>query len=73
MKFSRAILLTLMLLCGITLFAAIDPALGSQPLPQDPDVLSGTLPNGLKYYIQRNAIPESKLELRLFVNVGSIV
>ncbi len=73
MKFSRAILLVLMLLCSFALSAALDPALGSQPLPQDPDVLSGTLANGMKYHIQRNSIPEHKLELRLFVNVGSIV
>lgn len=73
MKLSRAIALIIILLGSFTLFAAIDPALAPSPLPQDPDVLSGTLPNGLKYFIQRNAIPAGKLELRLFVNAGSIL
>ena len=49
---------------------AIDPA---QKLPTDPDVTIGTFPNGLRYYIRRNALPEKRAELRLAVNVGSLV
>jgi zinc protease len=39
----------------------------------DPAVRVGTLPNGIKYYIRRNAKPEQRAELRLVVNAGSIL
>ena len=45
----------------------------SQKLPVDPDVTMGTLPNGLKYYVRRNGLPEKRAELRLVVNVGSLM
>src|ERR1043165_1063503 len=45
----------------------------SQKLPVDPDVTTGTFSNGLKYYIRRNGLPEKRAELRLVVNVGSLV
>jgi len=44
-----------------------------QPLPVDKDVVTGTLDNGLKYYIQKNHKPEKRAELRLFVNAGSVL
>ncbi|MGH7617628.1 MAG: M16 family metallopeptidase, partial [Gemmatimonadaceae bacterium] len=43
------------------------------PLPVDPKVRIGTLPNGLKYYIRTNKKPEKRAELRLVVNAGSIL
>ncbi|MDQ8163719.1 MAG: insulinase family protein [Gemmatimonadota bacterium] len=42
-------------------------------LPRDPAVRIGTLPNGIRYYIRRNAKPEQRAELRLVVNAGSIL
>lgn len=45
----------------------------TQPLPIDPKVIVGTLPNGLKYYIRKNSRPEKRAELRLVVNAGSIL
>ncbi len=42
-------------------------------IPVDPDVIIGTLPNGLTYYIRNNGKPEDKVELRLVVNAGSIM
>lgn len=42
-------------------------------LPIDPAVRIGTLPNGLTYYVRRNAKPEQRAELRLVVNAGSIL
>ncbi len=33
----------------------------------------GTLPNGIRYYVRRNAKPEQRAELRLVVNAGSIL
>ena len=52
--------------------ATIDTARAT-PLPRDPKVTVGTLPNGIRYYIRQNAKPEKRAELRLVVKVGSIV
>ncbi|MFI5244370.1 MAG: M16 family metallopeptidase [Gemmatimonadales bacterium] len=45
----------------------------SAPLPADPHVVRGQLPNGLHYIIRRNLKPEKRAELRLVVNAGSIL
>ncbi len=45
----------------------------SDTLPVDPSVKMGKLSNGLTYYIRQNKKPEQKVELRLVVNVGSIL
>jgi zinc protease len=42
-------------------------------LPLDPDVLAGTLPNGMRYYVRANHKPEKRAELRLVVNAGSVL
>ncbi|TMI95961.1 MAG: insulinase family protein [Bacteroidetes bacterium] len=55
---------------SVNLFAQINL---SQPIPVDPNVKVGKLPNGLTYYIQKNPKPEKKMELRLVVNAGSIL
>ncbi len=41
------------------------PGALQQALPISPKLKIGTLPNGLTYYIQKNARPEKKVELRL--------
>jgi len=70
----KRIYLGLILICCIlNLGAIIPPEYASYPLQQDPEVISGTLDNGLKYYIKQNAKPEKRLELRLYINAGSIV
>jgi zinc protease len=43
------------------------------PIPVGPQVKVGKLANGLTWYIQKNARPERKLELRLVVKAGSIL
>ncbi|MFC5510509.1 M16 family metallopeptidase [Massilia jejuensis] len=43
------------------------------PIPVGPQVKVGKLANGLTYYIQKNALPERRLELRLVVKAGSIL
>jgi zinc protease len=45
----------------------------TDPLPIGPQVTVGTLANGLTYFIQKNARPEKRLELRLVVKAGSIL
>jgi len=42
-------------------------------IPLDTAVRTGTLPNGLRYYIRRNTRPEKRLELRLVINAGSVL
>ncbi|MDP4194873.1 MAG: insulinase family protein [Bacteroidota bacterium] len=49
------------------------PYLFSQDLPVDKNVTIGTLGNGMKYYIRKNAKPEKRAELRLVVNAGSVL
>ncbi|MFW6181610.1 MAG: M16 family metallopeptidase, partial [Spirochaetota bacterium] len=43
------------------------------PLPVDPKVTLGTLDNGLTYYIRPNGRPPRRAELRLVVDVGSVL
>ncbi|MBC8089362.1 MAG: insulinase family protein [Phycisphaerae bacterium] len=50
-----------------------DPFRLDAPLPTDPAVRVGKLPNGLTYYIRQNAKPEKRVELRLVVNAGSVL
>ena len=40
-------------------------------VPVDPLITVGNLPNGLRYYVRRNAQPQGRAELRLAVNAGS--
>src|SRR5690349_9773960 len=43
------------------------------PLPVEPKIRIGTLPNGIRYYIRQNPKPEKRAELRLVVNAGSVL
>jgi zinc protease len=55
---------------------ASNPALTvplDQLVPVDPRITIGTLPNGLRYYIRTNRLPGLRAELRLAVNVGSVL
>ncbi len=45
----------------------------TQPVPVDPRITVGTLPNGMRYYIRANARPAGRAELRLAVKAGSIL
>src|SRR6266550_7158204 len=45
----------------------------SQQMPIDPEVVVGTLPNGLRYYVRANAKPGKRAELRLVVKAGSVL
>ena len=47
---------------------AVSPATA----PFDPAVTTGTLPNGLKYYIRHNGRPEKRVLMQLAVKAGSI-
>lgn len=43
------------------------------PIPNNAAVKTGTLKNGIKYYILQNAEPKNRMEIRLVVNAGSIL
>src|SRR5688572_3634813 len=45
----------------------------TQPVPVDPRITVGTLPNGMRYYIRKNTQPAGRAELRLAVKAGSIL
>ena len=68
----RACALVFVCLAGVSLAAQAVPPV-SQALPVDPEVTIGQFDNGLKYYIRKNTLPAGRAELRLVVNVGSIV
>jgi len=53
-----------MLLC-ISAFA--------QPLPLDPAIKTGKLPNGFTYYIRKNTEPKNRVQLYLVNKVGSVL
>src|SRR3979409_116153 len=42
----------------------------SRTMPVDPEVVVGTLPNGLRYYVRANGKPAHRAELRLVVKNG---
>jgi zinc protease len=45
----------------------------SKQMPVDPEVVVGTLPNGLRYYVRANGKPGHRAELRLVVKAGSVL
>ncbi len=42
-------------------------------IPLDPKVLNGTLPNGMKYMIRHNNVPENRAEFYLVLNAGAVL
>jgi len=69
--FSKA--LSLVALLFVSLISVVSGQDLNSPLPFDTTVTTGTLSNGLKYYIKPNPKPEKKVELRLAINAGSIL
>ncbi len=70
-------LISLGFLCTVVGATAFQLDLGASktdPLPSttDPALLSGTLPNGMRYYIRHNALPAKRANLWLAVNAGAI-
>src|SRR5215468_6348474 len=52
--------------------APAPPSLDS-PIPRDTFLFTGTLRNGIRYYVRANDAPEHRAELRLVVNAGSVL
>lgn len=53
----------------VALPGLLDPS--DAAIPDDPDVRTGTLANGLRYYVRHNEQPGGKAELRLAIGAGS--
>jgi zinc protease len=66
----RSVLIALLAVPGTALAQQPSPA---APIPLDPAVRSGTLDNGLRYFVRANRQPEHRAELMLVVNAGSIL
>jgi zinc protease len=63
----------LLAVCATATAPGTGLAQSAAPLPVDPNVTVGTLPNGVRYYIRENRRPEQRAELRLVLNAGSIL
>ncbi|HSL23980.1 MAG TPA: insulinase family protein [Vicinamibacterales bacterium] len=69
----------LLQLCGVLLAASLQAQPAAPPsipleqrIPFDVAVRTGTLPNGLTYYVRHNERPEKRVVLRLAVKAGSL-
>jgi len=62
----RKLFLLNLLLCAVVYVQA-------QPLPQDEKLRTGTLSNGLTYYIRYNKLPEQRADFYIAQKVGSIL
>ena len=47
-------------------------AMAQEPVPADPSVRTGTLPNGLTYYVKQNNYPEHRADFFIAQRVGSL-
>lgn len=72
MKTPFSFILSVLIIVNAFVSGAQDFPLDKE-LPADPEVLTGTLDNGLQYYIRKNLKPEKRVEFRLVVNAGSIL
>ena len=58
-------------LFGLFAFVLFASSLAAQAPNLDPAVKTGTLPNGVRYFLMTNPKPENRVELRLVVRAGS--
>ncbi|MEA1014967.1 insulinase family protein [Sphingosinicella sp. LY1275] len=75
MTFLRRCLLALLLLAAGPLHAAIGDGswfYRGSDIPADPAWTFGTLPNGLRYAVRRNALPAGQVSIRVRIDAGSM-
>lgn len=72
MKRTSSFFLSVIFLLGSSLINA-QTYQPDNALPKDPEVITGQLKNGLKYYIRKNHKPEKRVEFRLVLKAGSIL
>ncbi len=61
-----------MAISRVTATGIPEQAVESDLLRLNPEIVSGTLPNGMQYYILDHPYPENQVSLRLVVDAGSI-
>jgi zinc protease len=74
MTFLRSFVLALLLIVGAPAFAAGDSSwfYKGSDIPPDPAWTFGTLPNGVRYAVRRNALPEGQVSVRVRIAAGSL-
>ena len=72
MKKTLFILLSALITVSAVFGQSINPKTGAI-VPLDPKTVSGILPNGMKYYIRQNNVPEKRAEFYIVHNVGAIL
>ncbi|MEA3010781.1 MAG: zinc protease [Sphingomonadales bacterium] len=74
MPLLRRLFLALLLLVAAPAWAAGDSGwfYRHSDIAPDPAWTFGTLPNGLRYAVRRNAVPEGQVSVRLRIDVGSL-
>ena len=63
----------LVLLALLALPASLPAQDRDAPLPVAPQVTTGTLANGIRYFVRQNSRPEHRVELRLVIQAGSVL
>ena len=68
-------LLAIILITALVITCATTSGLGTAggKVPLTRDAHTGVLPNGLRYYILENSLPENRAHLALIVNAGSVL
>lgn len=61
----KIILILAAVLSSVVLYA--------QPLPLEPSIRTGVLPNGFTYFIRKNTEPKNRVQLYLANNIGSVL
>lgn len=56
----------------VVLLLSISTAVSAKILPVDKDVLTGQLPNGVRYYIRHNDTPRGQAAFHLVHNIGAL-
>src|SRR3954470_19168225 len=69
---SRAAFVTLLVTASLLPLQAQQPAALQAQVPFDAAVRTGTLPNGITYFVRKNARPANRVLLRLAVKTGSL-
>ncbi len=74
MPLLRRLFLALLILAAAPVSAAGDSSwfYKNTDIPADPAWTFGTLPNGLRYAVRRNAVPEGQVSVRLRIDAGSL-
>ena len=74
-KLTAFLVLTVLVITGISCsrpdFAGLGKGKDSVPLTQR--ALTGNLPNGLRYFIMENTLPQNRAHVALVVNAGSVL